>query len=95
MNNASKRLLVANSIGAIGYVVAAVPGWVNPGIPPAGEPFVWSIAVFPIIICFVALNGSWVIFLCIKRDWRAVYEALLCLPPWVLAVWIDFSHHRS
>ena len=92
-------LFIINILGAIVYVRAAALGWVIPeerahGVYSlTGEPFVWFLAVLPIIAGFGLLNLVWGGYICVKRNWQTGYFWLATALVWVIAVCFDFAHH--
>ena len=93
----SLALLVINIIGAIIYVIRALPSWAIPrerGLHSmTGEPFVWALSVLPIIVGFALLNLLWGAHICFNRKWRSGYFWVMAAGVWLIAVWIDFAHH--
>jgi hypothetical protein len=95
----SKVLFVANVIGAALYVFAASRGgWAIPAERAAGiysitgEPFVWFIAILPIVAVFSVVNVTWTVFL-MRHSWKGVRVWILAGVVWLLAIAIDFAHH--
>jgi hypothetical protein len=89
----SEALLTANVIGAALYVFAASwGGWAIPGEPVTGEPFVWFLAIFPVVAVFFVANLIWTIFL-VRHRWKGVRFWLLAGVVWLAAIAIDFAHH--
>jgi hypothetical protein len=68
-------LFLSNVIGAFVYVIrASMGGWVDPRTGPAsvsGEPFIWFLAILPVVVFFFALNLAWMIVI-VRRRWRGV-----------------------
>jgi hypothetical protein len=66
-------LFLSNVIGAVVYVIrASMGGWVDPRTGPAsvsGEPFIWFLAILPVVVFFFALNLAWMIVI-VRRRWR-------------------------
>jgi hypothetical protein len=91
-------LLLVNVIGAIAYLARASSAWAIPQEREAGihsitgEPFVWCVAIFPIIVFFFLLNFVWGAVI-VRRQWQAVGFWLLTALVWLGAVAIDFAHH--
>jgi hypothetical protein len=96
----SLALLIVNAIGAIAYVRAVQPSWVIPEERAAGihsvtgEPFVWFVAVLPFVIGFGLLNAFWGVGICVWKKWRSGYFWFAAALIWLIAVAIDFAHHR-
>jgi hypothetical protein len=91
--------LVANVVGAILYLFAASRGgWSIPAERAAGvytttgEPFVWFLAILPIVAIFFVINVAWTIILA-RRQWRVGRFWLLAAAAWLVAIVIDFAHH--
>jgi len=95
----SIALLILNVIAAMVYVYAATPSWIIPeeraqGINTiTGEPVIWAARALPILTGFFLLNLIWGACICIKRNLRSVSFLVTTGVIWVIAVWIDFSHH--
>jgi hypothetical protein len=95
----SVALLILNVIASVVYVYAAMPSWVIPieqaqGIyTVTGEPVVWAVRALPIFVAFFLINFIWGTCICIKRNWRNGFFWITAAAIWVIAVWIDFSHH--
>jgi hypothetical protein len=95
----SPVLLAVNAIGAITYVVMASRGWAIPQERAAGiysvtgEPFVWFMAILPIVVVFAVLNIAWAALIVIRRDWSIGRLWLCAAAIWVIAIGIDFAHH--
>jgi hypothetical protein len=92
-------LFLLNVIGAIAYLArASSGGWAIPqeraaGIQSiTGEPFVWFVAIFPIVVFFFLLNFVWGAVI-VRRQWQGVGFWLLAALVWLGAVAIDFAHH--
>jgi hypothetical protein len=95
----SVTLLVLNIISAMVYVYAAMPSWVIPeeraqGLyTVTGEPVVWAVRALPILAGFVLINIIWGAYICAKRKWRSSFLWLSAVLVWLVAIWVDFSHH--
>lgn len=92
-------LFLLNVIGAIGYIAAASDGgWVIAQERAAGfhsitgEPFIWFLHIFPIVLFFLVLNSVWGTVI-LRRKWQGVGFWLLAALVWLGAVAIDFAHH--
>jgi hypothetical protein len=90
-------ILIFNVVGAVVYLVRASLGWRIPQehgvVPVAGEPFVWFVAILPIIVVYPLLNLAWAGFIVVRRQWRSGRLWLLTVAIWVCAISIDFAHH--
>jgi hypothetical protein len=81
------------------YVIRASTGWAIPQERAAGiytltgEPFVWAVAVLPIVVVFALLNLIWGAYICVNKRWRSGYFWLMAAAVWLIAVCIDFAHH--
>lgn len=93
----SLALFVLNTIGAVTYVARASPSWARPDehgvVPIAGEPFVWFAGVFPVVAGFLLLNLAWGTLIIVCRQWSNGRYWLFIVPPWLIAVLVDFAHH--
>jgi hypothetical protein len=91
-------LLLLNVIGALAYLIRASTAWAIPQEREAGihsitgEPFVWFLAILPIVAFFLVLNVVWGAVI-VRRKWQAVSFWLLTALVWLGAVAIDFAHH--
>jgi hypothetical protein len=91
-------LLLLNVIGAFAYLIRASRAWAIPQEREAGihsitgEPFVWFLAILPIVAFFLVLNVVWGAVI-VRRKWQAVSFWLLTALVWLGAVAIDFAHH--
>jgi hypothetical protein len=91
-------LLLLNVIGAFAYLIRASSAWAIPQERAAGihsitgEPFVWFLAILPIVAFFIVLNVVWGAVI-VRRQWQAISFWLLTALVWLGAVAIDFAHH--
>ena len=91
-------LLLLNVIGAFAYLIRASSAWAIPqerdtGIHSiTGEPFVWFLAIVPIVAFFFLLNVVWGAVI-VRRQWQAVGFWLLTALVWLGVAAIDFAHH--
>jgi hypothetical protein len=91
-------LLLLNVIGAFAYLIRASSAWAIPQERAAGihsitgEPFVWFLAVLPIVAFFFVLNVVWGAVI-VRRQWQTVSFWLLTALIWLGALAIDFAHH--
>ena len=89
-------LFIANVMGSIIYVFASMASWARPEELAQGihsitaEPIIWAIRTWPIFICFILLNMVWISRI---KKWRDSYFLLAATVIWLIAMWIDFSHH--
>ena len=90
-------LIVLNVIGAIVYVMASSHAWAIPQehglVPITGEPFVWALAVAPVVATFLLLNLAWGSLIVVRRQWRAGRLWLAAATIWLVAVLVDFAPH--
>lgn len=95
----SGMILVANALGAVLYLLGARHAWVIPeenanGIHAiTGEPFVWGAFVLPVWSVFLVLNLAWGSMILARRRWLDGHMWLIAFLIWVIAVFIDFTHH--
>src|ERR1039457_6336016 len=72
----SLSLFITNVIGATIYVFRSMASWAIPqelaqGVHSVtGEPFVWAVRTWPILICFGLLNSIWILRI---KKWRGSY----------------------
>jgi hypothetical protein len=92
-------LFLFNVVGAAVYVIrASMGGWADPRERAAGiysvtgEPFVWFVAIFPVVLFFFGLNLTWGVVI-VRRHWRGISFWLLAALVWLGAIAIDFAHH--
>jgi hypothetical protein len=56
-------LLIANIVGVFVYVSQASLGWVTSEDHQlhaiTGEPFIWFMSIFPVVVLFVVVNVAW------------------------------------
>src|ERR1039457_3449110 len=92
----SLALFITNVIGATIYVFASMASWaireeLAQGVhSTTGEPFVWAVRTWPILICFGLLNLIWILRI---KKWRDSYFLAMAAMIWLIAMWIDFAHH--
>jgi hypothetical protein len=90
--------LFLDHCGAIAYLIRASAAWVNPQERAAGiysitgEPFVWLVAIVPVVLFFFVVNCVWGA-VTIRRHWQGAGLWLLATLAWLGAVVIDFAHH--
>jgi hypothetical protein len=85
-------------IGAAVYVARASQSWRIPQerglhLPLTGEPFIWALAIAPILAVFTLVNVSWGVRILIGRQWRSGRLWLLAVLIWMVVILIDFVHH--
>ncbi|MGA9568001.1 MAG: hypothetical protein WBS19_20915 [Candidatus Korobacteraceae bacterium] len=91
-------LLMLNVVGAAVYVARASHSWRIPqerelDIPLTGEPFIWAVAIAPVLAVFALVNLSWAAKILVGRQWRSGRLWLLAVLVWIVAILIDFAHH--
>lgn len=90
-------LFLFNLAGCIVYVARASAGWVNPRehgmIPITGEPFVWFVGIFPVVVTCALVDILWGVYIASTTKRRGWYLWLASIPIWFVAVWVDFAHH--
>jgi len=90
---------VLNLIGAIIFIARASVAWAIPAERAAGiysvtgEPFVWAISIFPVVLIFSLLNLGWTALILRRKAWRSGSFWLLSTVIWFAALWIDNAHH--
>jgi hypothetical protein len=81
------------------YVARASNAWAIPQERAAGvysvtgEPFVWFVEVAPIAGVFFVVNLAWGGLILARRHWASGRSWLMAAMIWLVAVWIDFTHH--
>lgn len=90
-------LLITNILGVIIYLLRVRYSWAIPAekgmVPITGEPFIWTLAILPIIAVFPVLNIAWGTIILVTRQWQRGRLWSLSVLVWVLAVVVDFAHH--
>ena len=93
-------LLMLNVSGAVGYDIAAsrggwkIPEEVAAGINvTTGEPFIWALSIFPIVVAFFVINLAWGASILSRRQWKDGRYWVGAAFIWLGAVVIDFKHH--
>lgn len=90
-------LLIANIVGVFVYVSRAKFGWVTPEDHElnaiTGEPFIWFMAIFPVVALFVVVDVAWTYLVIVSRQRRQRYFLLLTAAIWLIGISIDFAHH--
>jgi hypothetical protein len=93
----SLALLAANVAGAIVYVITSSYSWAilhERGLHSVtGEPFIWALAVLPILVLFSLLNLIWGAIIAVRRQWRSGRLWLIRACIWLVGVAVDFAHH--
>ena len=94
----SAVLAAANLVGVALYVWRASYGWVIPEERAAGinsvtaEPFIWALAIAPVVAFFGLVNVCWGIAVLTSR--RPDARLMLAVGAiWVAGVVVDFMHH--
>lgn len=99
---ASLALLLANFVGAPVYVALASMGWTIPeeraaivrgDIAITGEPFIWAMAILPVVAVFAPINIVWAWMILARRHWASAKYFVACAAVWLMAVTIDFANH--
>lgn len=93
----SVGLLIANIAGVCVYVARASLGWTIPeerGLHAVtGEPFIWFLAILPVVAVFAVINLVWAYLIITSRQWRLGLLWLLTAVIWLIGIAIDFAHH--
>jgi len=97
MQRVNVVLLVLNGLGAFGYVARASLSWAIPEeqglIPITGQPYIWFVAVVPVLAVFFPLNLIWGVLILRYRQWRTVLFWSVAAVIWLGVIAIDFAHH--
>src|SRR5579863_8476691 len=99
---ANVLIVAANLVGVAAYLYFSVPLWAPEefaNIPGAGAggPIIWGLTALPVFAISLPLNFVWLASACFvflrRRSWfiRPIY-AIVPLA-WVIAVYVDYSHH--
>jgi hypothetical protein len=90
-------LLVLNVAGALLYIWLSSFSWVIPaeeGLHSlTGEPFIWAMAVLPVLAIALVINLSWGVMILRRRAWSGARLWALVAVIWLLAIAIDFANH--
>jgi hypothetical protein len=101
-NRNAKAWLVANSVGALLFLLLASLWWTEQelrGIPGAsgGAPILWALTAVPVLLAFGFANLCALAWACIGRlrrgRWPMAWYALASIPIWVIVVVIDNAQH--
>jgi hypothetical protein len=88
--------LLFNAVGMVLYLRLASRGWRIPqehgAIPVTGEPFVWALAL-PVLGVFLLADIVWGGLLLRYRQPKRGLWWLITGGLWVIAIWVDFTHH--
>src|SRR5258708_7428339 len=90
-------LLVLNLAGSVLYLWMSSFSWAIPeekGLnSTTGEPFIWAMAVLPILAVALLVNVPWGILILRRKQWNSVRLWLFVGLIWLIAIAIDFAHH--
>lgn len=92
-------LLLANTVGAVIYLLRARNGWVIPQEEANGihvitsEPMIWALSILPVCAVFLLVNVIWGGTIAVRRRWASGRMWLVSALVWVTAIIIDFAHH--
>ena len=94
---ANAILLAVNLAGAVLYVWRSSFSWAIPqekGLnSTTGEPFIWALAVVPVLVAALLVNVPWGIVILKRKQWSSGRLWLLVGLIWLTAIAIDFAHH--
>jgi hypothetical protein len=94
---ANAILLAVNLAGAVLYVWRSSFSWAIPqekGLTSTtGEPFIWALAVVPVLVAALLVNVPWGIVILKRRQRNSGRLWLLVGLIWLAAIAIDFAHH--
>jgi hypothetical protein len=94
---ANAILLGVNLAGALLYVWRSSFSWAisqEKGLnSTTGEPFIWALAVLPVLAVALLVNMSWGVMILRQRQWSSGRLWLLVGLIWLVAIAIDFAHH--
>ena len=89
--------MAANAVGIVLYLARASFSWRIPRehgmVPITGEPFVWALAVVPVLGVFLLTNIVWGVVLLSDRESKRGPWWLITAAMWLVAIGIDFSRH--
>ena len=90
-------LLSVNVVGALLYIWLTSYSWAIPqekGLnSTTSEPFLWAMAVLPILAVALLINVPWGVVILRRRQWSSGRLWLIVAVIWVIAIAIDFTHH--
>ncbi len=89
--------LIANLVGTLLYLWLSSFSWVIPeekGLNSmTAEPFIWAMAVLPVVAVAFLINLCWAAIILRRRQWSGGRLWLAVAVTWVVAIAIDFAHH--
>ncbi len=90
-------LLVLNLAGALLYVWRSSFSWPLPqekGLnSTTGEPFIWAIAILPVLAAALLVNVPWGVMIFKRKQWSSGRLWIAVGVVWLIAIAIDFAHH--
>lgn len=101
--NKNKPWIVINLVGMIVYLYFSSWGWPVSGeqgfIGGAGDPIVWALSVFPVLVICLLVNIGWLIRLSLEiyrhGGWASVPIFLIVATLWAASIEIDHLHEYS
>ena len=58
-----------------------------------GEPFIWAIAVVPVLAVVFLINAPWGLLILRRKQWDSGRLWIAVGVIWLVAIAIDFAHH--
>jgi len=90
-------LLIANIVGVFVLVSRASLGWVTHEDHQlhaiTGEPFIWFMSIFPVVVSFVVVNVARTWLIIARGQRRQRLFSLLTAAAWLIGIGIDYAHH--
>ena len=90
-------LLILNLVGALLYIWRSSFSWAIPqekGLnSTTGEPFIWAIAILPVLAVALLVNVPWGVMILKRKQWSSGRLWLFVGVIWLIAIAIDFVHH--
>lgn len=90
-------LLFLNLAGALLYVWRSSFSWAIPqekGLnSTTGEPFIWAIAILPVLAVALLVNVPWGVMILRRKEWSSGRLWIAVGAIWLIAIAIDFAHH--
>jgi hypothetical protein len=85
--------VLPNTLGIVAFLYFSSWSWLEAGAPAGGpgDPIIFMLSAFPIIVACAILNVGWLVRIIVKRDarWKHAVVWLLCVSAWYSAYRYD------